>query len=428
MTSKPSYEELEQQIRQLKITTAKLSRSEEKYQKLVEELDESLYHMSIPDGKYEYVSPSIHKIFGYTDKQMYANPLLIQKIIHPDFHPYFQEKWADLLNGIVPPTYEYKITDPEGNERWIIQSSLGIFDEDGQIVGIQGIIRDVTERIKTEQELEQYRQHLEKIVENRTAEIESKNKELQRSNQELEQFAYVASHDLQEPLRMVSSYTQLLSQRYGDKLDEKGHRFINYAVDGAARMQRLIEDLLSFSRVTTRGKEMVPVDCLNLVGHVCESLKILIRQTGAEITYDQLPEVFGDAVQLEQLFQNLISNAIKFRGERKPQIHIGCKEVAGSYQFSIQDNGIGIDEKFSDRIFIIFQRLHTREEYSGTGIGLSICKRIVERHGGEIWFASTPGEGTTFFFTLRAVSSFKLTDEGVDLTNHASRSRDALSA
>jgi len=230
--------------------------------------------------------------------------------------------------------------------------------------------------------------------------LESTLVQLNRSNQELEQFAYVASHDLQEPLRMVSSYVQLLAERYRDQLDERADKYIHYAVDGAVRMQALIQDLLDFSRVSTRGGAFAAVSCNQLLAQALDNLQAAIRRTGAVITADPLPVVMGDGIQIVQLFQNLIANAIKFCADPSPLIHVGVGATATHWLISIRDNGIGIDAKYADKIFVIFQRLHTREEYQGTGIGLAVCKRIVERHGGEIWFESTAGQGTTFYCTF----------------------------
>jgi light-regulated signal transduction histidine kinase (bacteriophytochrome) len=226
--------------------------------------------------------------------------------------------------------------------------------------------------------------------------------DLQRSNAELEQFAYVASHDLQEPLRMVSSYTQLLARRYKDKLDKDADEFIAFAVDGANRMQRMINDLLTYSRAGTRGKEFTSVDCEAALGQAHANLRIAIEEHNAVITHDPLPTVMADEGQLAQLFQNLISNAIKFRGEEPPRIHVSARRRNQEWVLSVRDNGIGIEPQYTERIFVIFQRLHTRAEYPGTGIGLAICRRIVERHGGRIWVESEPGKSSTFFFTLPA--------------------------
>jgi light-regulated signal transduction histidine kinase (bacteriophytochrome) len=224
--------------------------------------------------------------------------------------------------------------------------------------------------------------------------------DLARSNADLEQFAYVASHDLQEPLRMVSSYMQLLSERYEAELDETGQRYIHYAVDGASRMQSLVRDLLSFSRVGSRGLEKVPTDLNRVVGQTLNNFEVAIKECGAVVTSDDLPAVNGDPGQLTQLFQNLIGNAIKFHGATQPEVRISAERQPDEWLFTVTDNGVGFDAKYAERVFVIFKRLHSREEYPGTGIGLAICKKIVERHGGRIWAESEIGRGTTIFFTL----------------------------
>ena len=225
--------------------------------------------------------------------------------------------------------------------------------------------------------------------------------ELGRSNADLQQFAYVASHDLQEPLRMVSSYTQLIARRYKGKLDADADEFIAFAVDGANRMQRLILDLLAYSRVNTAGRQFEPTAMETVLKAALNNLTNAVKESQAVITHDPLPAVMGDDKQLAQLFQNLLSNAVKFGGAQPPRIHISAKQTDGEWLFSVRDHGIGLDPQYADRIFVIFQRLHTRAEYPGTGIGLAICKKIVERHGGRIWVESELGKGATFYFTLR---------------------------
>ena len=224
--------------------------------------------------------------------------------------------------------------------------------------------------------------------------------ELERSNQELQQFAYVASHDLHEPLRMVTSYLQLLEQRYKGKLDANADDFIHFAVDGANRMRELIQGLLAYSRVETQGTPLRAVDSEAVLEQVQKNLQIAIAENKALVTHDPLPTVTADAIQLSQVFQNLISNAVKFRGDRQPEIHVGVENNHTAWRFSVRDNGIGIESEYTERIFVIFQRLHTRHEYPGTGIGLAVCKRIVERHGGRIWVESEAGQGSTFYFTI----------------------------
>ncbi len=247
---------------------------------------------------------------------------------------------------------------------------------------VDNLNREIAERKKAEKEREQLLG------------------ELSRSNEELQQFAYIASHDLQEPLRMVASYVQLLENRYKGKLDADADDFIGFAVDGAARMQKMINDLLIYSRVGTRGGSFEPADCEAVLEQALVNLRMAVEESGAGVTHDVLPTVTADDSQLVQLFQNLIGNAIKFRGDETPHIHVLSEEKGGEWIFSVRDNGIGIDRQYAERIFEIFERLHTRSEYAGTGIGLAVCKRIVERHGGRIWVESEAGKGSKFYFTI----------------------------
>jgi hypothetical protein len=224
--------------------------------------------------------------------------------------------------------------------------------------------------------------------------------ELARSNRELEQFAYVASHDLQEPLRTLASYAKLLSRRYEDQLDAKANRFIRYILEEALRMQALINDLLRYSRVGRQPQNFAPCDCAAVFDVVVQRLEGAIANSGATVTGNDLPTVFADETQLIQLFQNLISNALKYRSPELPVVQVAAVQQEGQWLFSVRDNGIGIEPKYAERIFMIFQRLHTQEEYSGTGIGLAIAAKIVERHGGRIWVESELGQGAIFYFTI----------------------------
>ena len=274
---------------------------------------------------------------------------------------------------------------------------------------LAGIVvgQEMGQRRRAEEEVHKLNVDLEQRVSDRTAELNARAKDLARSNSELQQFAYVASHDLQEPLRMVASFTQLLAKRYKDKLDDDARDFINYAVDGATRMQTLISDLLNYSRVGTQGNPLVPTDSEALFKRVLESLQFSIEESGAVIVSDPLPIVMADPQQLGQLFQNLLTNAVKFHGEKPPTVRISTERSGNDWKISVRDNGIGISQEHADRIFVIFQRLHTKTEYPGTGIGLAICKKIVERHGGRIWIEPSPGGGTTFCFTIPAAENHK---------------------
>jgi PAS domain S-box-containing protein len=313
------------------------------------------------------------------------------KTVRHDDRAALEQDVREISSKGVELNTEWRVEAPNDGERWLMARGRPIYNYQGQAVSYIGIVMDITERKRAEHELSKT------IL------------DLERSNKELEQFAYVASHDLQEPLRMVASYTQLLAERYGEQLDDKAKKFIEYAVDGAVRMQRLILDLLTLSRVTTRGSKIQLVDSNVALGMAVASLGESIRESNALVTNDELPQVMADQTQLAQVFQNLISNAIKFRDANPPLIHISARADGPNWLFSVKDNGIGIDPQYKDRIFVIFQRLHTREEYPGTGIGLALCQRIVNRHGGEIWLDSNPGEGSTFYFTIP-----KITKKGQD--------------
>lgn len=233
-------------------------------------------------------------------------------------------------------------------------------------------------------------------------------KELERSNAELEQFAYLASHDLQEPLRMVISFTQLLAHRYQGKLDDEADRIIGFAVDGAKRMEALIRDLLAYSRVTIKAKPMMSVNCDEVLKLTINNIQITIEETNTTIHTHPLPSLLADRSQLIQVFQNLLANAIKYRSDKPPEIEVGADAQKDCWVFYVKDNGIGIDSRHFDRIFAIFQRLHTRQEYPGTGIGLAICQKIIDRHGGKIWVESELGRGTTFYFTIPITPTAKV--------------------
>jgi len=276
-----------------------------------------------------------------------------------------------------------------GEARWVLVTKMPLLDEQERITGIFGVARDIT--VRKQQELERERQ---------TIALARAKEALERSNRDLQQFAYVASHDLQEPLRAVAGYCQLLELKLSDHPDEELTTYLRHATEGAKRMQNLINSLLAYARIETRGKTFVPTDMRLAVEDAIADLRTAIEESGAVITVSDLPTVPGDRDQLARVFQNLISNAIKFRGPQPLKIEISAAQDGTYWRFSVRDNGIGLDEEYAGRIFVIFQRLHTRTAYAGTGLGLAISKRVIERHGGTIWVESKLGNGSTFWFTL----------------------------
>jgi PAS domain S-box-containing protein len=354
---------------------------------------------SSPDGNYLYLNRAGRRMLGLKEDADIS--LLTFRSVHPE--------WANrlLMQEGIPAAIqdgvwqgEAAILTGDGREIPVSKVLIAHCGPNGELEYISTINRDISTRKRMENELRAARDGLELRVQERTRELNLQAGELARSNAELEQFAYVASHDLQEPLRMITSYLQLIQRRYQGKLDADADDYIHYAVDGAHRLKLLINDLLAFSRVGTRGQNFEPADLSLLAGDVCQALQLAIQDAGAQLTFADLPVVTGDPIQLTQLLQNLVTNALKFHGEQPLKIHIWGEARAGEWVIGVRDNGIGIEPQYAQRIFIIFQRLHTREQYPGTGIGLAVCKRIVERHGGKIWVESQLGEGATFYFTL----------------------------
>jgi PAS domain S-box-containing protein len=341
------------------------------------------FYVKDAESRFVFASRSVAAGFGLADPS---------ELVGKSDFDFFAAEYAETsfadeqrIMGTREPVlgFEERMIWPDGSVTWDSTTQAPLYDEHGNVVGLFGISRDITDR---------------KLAEERLARQAD---ELARSNAELEHFAYIASHDLQEPLRMVASYTELLARRYRGKLGEDADEFIGYAVDGVNRMRGLINDLLTYSRAGSQPAHE-PVDCNAILDHALKNLQAAIADSGAIVAHDTLPTVLGDAGQLAQVFQNLIGNAIKFCGERSPQITVGAARDGDEWLFRIADNGIGIDAEYATRIFLLFQRLHGRDAYPGSGIGLAVCKKIVERNGGRIWFESTPGEGTTFFFSLPA--------------------------
>jgi PAS domain S-box-containing protein len=339
-----------------------------------------------PQGKITDVNEATEQVAGVSR----------ERLVGSDFSDYFteppkaREGYRKVLTEGLVRDYPLTIRHVSGRTTDVLYNAVLYRDEAGNIQGVFAAARDITERKRVELEKDRF-----------AAELQEANIELQRSNKDLEQFAYVSSHDLQEPLRMVASFVGLLAEQYKGKLDTRANQYINFAQEGALRMQRLILDLLEYSRVTTRGRPLVPIEGEKIFDHALLNLKLRIEETGAQVTHDPLPAVLGDETQLMQVFQNLIDNALKFQQkDQTPNVHVSAAPNGDDWVFTVRDNGIGIAPEHQDRIFTIFKRLHTRRHYPGNGIGLAITKRIVERHGGNICVDSKPGEGSTFYFTL----------------------------
>ncbi|WP_299414080.1 ATP-binding protein [Acaryochloris sp. IP29b_bin.148] len=381
--------ELEHQVSDRQLLAAKLRSSEGKIRAVFEAMKDLVFVCDLDGGEISNieVAPTNSsegcepdtELISHTIDELWQDP---------------EQQWSHIIQQAIETqqtvNFDYQLMI-EGQPAWFTASISPLLDNSvvwvarnltEQKDSVVWVARNITERKHFEHELQQL------------------NQELERSNQELEQFAYVASHDLQEPLRMVISFTQLLSQNYAGQLDEQADQIIGFAVDGATRMQQLIQDLLSYSRVGTQAKVLETVDCNQILEGAIANLQLSIQESGATLNRTDLPTLTANPRQLTQLFQNLVGNALKYRGEAAPIVEIGCQPQQNHYLFWVKDNGIGIEPKHADRVFMVFQRLHTRQKYAGTGIGLAICKKIVEQQGGNIWVESELNQGSTFFFTL----------------------------
>jgi PAS domain S-box-containing protein len=376
---------LQEQIAERSSIAGALQLSNDRLDLVLKGSNDGIWDWDITRGEV-YLSPRWKEMIGYTDEELPSAFKEWEARIHPEDRKRALASLNDCLSGKTPAfDLEHRLRHKDGSYRWIRSRGVAVRDAAGAPLRMAGASTDLTERRAAQQQLEM------------TA------AELQRSNEELEQFAYIASHDLQEPLRMVASYTQLLERRYTAQLDDTAREFIAYAVDGARRMQEFITGLLKYSRVGTEPRVLEEVHLGEVYETAIANLRVAIEESGAKVEAEALPVLRGDPRQLTQLFQNLIGNALKFRKPgQSPEIHIRPRLDGDYWRISVSDNGIGLDPRFSERVFTIFQRLHTRDEYEGTGLGLAICKKIVERHGGRIWVESRAGEGATFFFTLPA--------------------------
>ena len=360
-----------------------LRQSEELFRKTFELAASGVAHVSL-EGRLIRVNRRLTEMLGYTEQELIGRS--VKEISYADDRDLTDAQRAQIRSGERESMrFEKRYLRKNGDLVWVSLGVALVRDAFGTPQYEIAMFDDITER-----------KHAE-------AALHEAHEELKRSNSELEQFAYVASHDLQEPLRMVSSYTQLLGRRYGEKFDADAKEFMAYIVDGATRMKQLIEDLLAYSRVGTHGKEFREVEVEVPVRRAVTNLRSAIEEAGAAVTWDPLPSVMADEMQLTQLFQNLIGNALKFRSASVPRIHVFVAKRDADWHFMVRDNGIGIEAQYFERIFMVFQRLHNKAEYPGTGIGLAICKKVVERHGGGIWVESRPGEGSAFHFNLPIV-------------------------
>jgi len=385
--------ELEMQNEELRRVQLELQEARDKYRNLYDfaptgyfTLDRNSLIVDVNLAGSELLGSEKHRLIGTQ----------FTSSISPDSQDAFYFHCREVLKTGIKGNCEIKMLKADGTPFHAQVISVAVPEKDGNINHFRTAVIDITALKKADEEITR----LNKDLERRVVQLSGLNRELERSNRDLEQFAYVASHDLQEPLRMVSSFTQLLEQRYKGKIDKSADEFIKFAVDGANYMQRMINDLLSYSRLSTRGTPFEPVNSEEILAQVQVNLLLLIEENRALLTHESLPEITADASQMLHLFQNLIGNAIKFRGKEPPRVHVFSESREEEWMFGVRDNGIGIAKEYFDRIFVIFQRLYSREEYSGTGIGLSICKKIVERHGGRIWVESEPDKGSTFFFTI----------------------------
>lgn len=370
---------LEQRQRERDQALAALRASEQKYRRLFDDSKDGVF-ISSRDGKLIEANGSLAAMFGFTMEETAG--IDVNKL-YAD--PSDREKFQEVIEhtGSVKD-YEGRFCTKEGKLIHCVLTANVRLDEDGSVVGYQGVVRDITAQKKVEESLKRQA------------------KELERSNTDLEQFAFVVSHDLQEPLRNVTTCVQMLEKRYWDKLGPDAAPLIHHAVESVAWMQTLIRDLLAYSRISTRGKPHQLTDCEKILEQTISHVRSIMKETNATITYDPLPTVTADPVQLLQVFQNLITNALKFRGHQPPKVHVAATRDGAEWIFSVKDNGIGIERQHLERIFVIFRRLHKKTEYEGTGIGLAVVKKIMERHHGRVWVESDPGTGSTFFLAFPA--------------------------
>jgi PAS domain S-box-containing protein len=357
-------------------------RSEERFRIAVESFGSVVFEWDL--GETIRWFGDIDRLLGFGEGEFPGKLEGWVEALHPDDRKRVMDALIRHVNGDASYDIDYRIRRKDGEYAYWNSRGKLVLNSAGKKTGWMGVVSDIT-----------HRKHAE-------ASLLKLNEDLEHSNKELEQFAYVVSHDLQEPLRTITSYTQLLAKRYENRLDQDAQEFIRYVVDGASRMQRLIQDLLSYARITTSASPFVSVDLSAAFEEAVANLHAAIAESAAVVTKNGLPTITGDYRQMVQILQNLIGNGIKFRKNGgPPQVHVFAKKMEEAWTISVRDNGIGIEPKYFDRIFVIFQRLHGKQDFSGNGIGLALCQKIMDRHGGRIWVESTPGEGATFCFAIK---------------------------
>ncbi len=372
-------------ITERKKAELQIAESEQRYRQIVETAQEGIWMLD-KEFRTVFANKKLCDIFEYSPDEILGKQYL-------DFMDEERKELAKkIIRGIesgITENFDFYFLTKTGKSIWANLSVSPIWDNTGKFDGVLAMVTDITRRKRNEE-----------LLKKSEADLDLKNKELERKNKELEQFAYVASHDLQEPLRTISSFVKLLKQQYEGKLDEKADKYLSFIVDSSDRMKVLIKDLLDYSRIGIKN-QLERVDCNSIIHDVMADIELVIRDFNAEIVYGDLPVINGYPTELKQLFQNLLINAIKFsKKDISPKINISVNKADGYWKFAFADNGIGIEKIHQERIFVIFQRLHTRSEYKGSGIGLSHCKKIVELHHGKIWVESEPGNGSIFYFTI----------------------------
>jgi len=381
-----------------------LLESEAKFRLLVENVVDYAIFMLDPDGYIVSWNAGAERIHGYRTEEIIGGHL-------SRFYPLEDDQRDSAQLGRVEAALKAAAAEgrfeaeawrmrKDGSRFWASVVLTALRDQDGRLLGFVKVTRDITDRKKADEEIHELNASLERRVAERTEELVASNEALLQSNEDLNQFAYAASHDLQEPLRMVALFSQMLHSAYAGRLDPEADQYISYVVNGAQRMEQLLKDLLEYSQVGSKSEGPAqPLDCGKIMEKVLLNLQVSIEQNGASVTWSDLPTVPAHEVRMVQLLQNLVGNAIKYRGKEPPRIHVSAHRRHTGWMFSVQDNGIGIGPEYAQQIFGVFKRLHGHN-YPGTGIGLAICQRIVERYGGRIWVESTEGEGSTFCFTL----------------------------